>query len=300
LSLILKEVNMNKVAVITDSIAAISPEMAQEYGIGIVPAHVIMDGKDYPDTEIDMGMLYARLEGKENLPTTSGATTGQFLQAYQEISQRAEAILVITLTSAYSTTYGAGVQAREMALEKLLKTIIEVVDCRTVAGAQLLTVLQAARAATQGKSLQEVTKVANDMIPRVNDLSTRDTLFYLDKGGLTFESGSWAKAEVESASTFRTILKVDASSEGITKPVARAKTRTQIMNKMVDIAKERVGDKKLYAAIVHINVANQAEQLRKMLLSQLQCDELYVAEALGATAAKNGRGLIHFGFYSGD
>jgi DegV family protein with EDD domain len=259
-----------------------------------------MDGKDYPDTEIDMGMLYARLEEKENLPTTSGATTGQFLQAYQEMSQRAEAILVITLTSAYSTTYGAAVQAREMAREKLLKTIIEVVDCRTVAGAQLFIVLQAARAATRGKSLQEVTKVANDMIPRVNDLSMRDTLFYLDKGGLTFEAGSWAKAEVESASTFRTILKVDASSEGITKPVARAKTRTQIMNKMVDIAKERAGDKKLYAAIVHTNVPDQAEQLKKMILSQLQCDELYVAEALGATAAKNGRGLIHFGFYSSD
>jgi len=284
----------------TDSIAAIPPEMAQEYGIGIVPAHVIMDGKDYPDTEIDMGMLYARLEEKENLPTTSGATTGQFLQAYQEMSQRAEALLVITLTSAYSATYGAAIQAREMAHEKLPKTTIEVVDCRTVAGAQLLIVLQAARAAAQGKSFQEVTKVANDMIPRVNDLSTRDTLFYLDKGGLTFEAGSWAKAEVESASTFRTILKVDASSEGITKPVARAKTKTQIMNKMVDIAKERVRGKKLYAAIVHTNVPDQAEQLKKMLLSQFQCDELYVAEALGATAAKNGRGLIHFGFYGGD
>lgn len=291
---------MNKVAVITDSVTAIPPEMAQEYGIGLVPAHVIMDGKSYLDTEIDMGMLYDRLEEKENLPTTSGATTGQFLQAYQEMSQRAEAILVITLTSAYSAIYGAALEARELAREKLPKTAIEVLDCRTVAAAQLLIVLQAARAATQGKSLQEVTKVANDMIPRVNDLSTRDTLFYLDKGGLTFEAGSWAKAEVESASTFRTILKVDASSEGITKPVARAKTKTQIMNKMVDIAKERVGDKKLHAAIVHTNVANQAEQLRKMLLSQLQCDELYVAEALGATAAKNGRGLIHFGFYGGD
>jgi DegV family protein with EDD domain len=298
LSLILKEVNMNKVAVITDSIAAISPEMAQEYGIGIVPAHVIMDGKDYPDTEIDMGMLYARLEEKENLPTTSGATTGQFLQAYQEMSQRAEAILVITLTSAYSTTYGAAVQAREMAREKLLNTIIEVVDCRTVAAAQLLIVLQAARAATRGKSLQEVTKLANDMIPRVNDLSMRDTLFYLDKGGLVFEAQSWAEAE--SKSTFRAILRVDASTEGITKPVARAKTKTQIMNKMVDIAKERVRGKKLYAAIVHTNVPDQAEQLKKMILSQFQCDELYVAEALGATAAKNGRGLIHFGFYGGD
>ena len=291
---------MNKVAIMTDSIAAIPPEMAQEYGIGIVPAHVIMDGKDYPDTEIDMGMLYAQLEGKENLPTTSGATIGQFLHAYQEMSQRAEAILVITLTSAYSATYGAAVQAREIVHEKLPNTTIEVIDSRTVAAAQLLIVLQAAKTATQGKSLQEVTKVANDMIPRVNDLSTRDTLFYLDKGGLTFEAGSWAKAEVESASTFRTILKVDASSEGITKPVARAKTRTQIMNKMVDIAKEKVRGKKLHAAIVHTNVPDQAEQLRKMILFQFQCDEFYVTEALGATAAKNGRGLIHFGFYGGD
>jgi len=37
-----------------------------------------------------------------------------------------------------------------------------------------------------------------------------------------------------------------------------------------------------------------------MILSQFQRDEFYVAEALGATAAKNGRGLIHFGFYSSD
>ncbi|MFB0556425.1 MAG: DegV family protein, partial [Dehalococcoidia bacterium] len=150
----------------------------------------------------------------------------------------------------------------------------------------------------QGKSLQEVTKLANDMIPRVNDLSTRDTLFYLDKEGLVFEAQSWAEAE--SKSTFRAILKVDASSEGITKPIARAKAKTQIMNKMVDIAKERVRGKKLHAAIVHTNVPDQAEQLKKMILSQFQCDEFYVAEALGATAAKNGRGLIHFGFYGGD
>ena len=289
---------MNKVAIMTDSIAAIPPEMAQEYGIGIVPAHVIMDGKDYPDTEIDMGMLYAQLEGKENLPTTSGATIGQFLQGYQEMSQRAEAILVITLTSAYSTTYGAAVQAREMAHEKLPNTTIEVIDSRTVAAAQLLIVLQAAKTAAQGKSFQEVTKVANDMILRVNDLSTRDTLFYLDKGGLVYEAGSWAKAELKS--TFRAILKVDVSTQGITKPVARAKTKTQIMNKMVDIAKEKVRGKKLHAAIVHTNVPDQAEQLRKMILSQFQCDEFYVTEALGATAAKNGRGLIHFGFYGGD
>jgi len=54
------------------------------------------------------------------------------------------------------------------------------------------------------------------------------------------------------------------------------------------------------AAIVHTNVPEQAEQLRKIVVSRCQCAELYVAEALGATAAKNGRGLIHLGFYGGD
>lgn len=70
---------MNKVAIITDSVAAVPAEMAQKYGIGIVATHVIMDGKSYPDTEIDMEKLYARLEKKENLPTTSAVTTGQIL-----------------------------------------------------------------------------------------------------------------------------------------------------------------------------------------------------------------------------
>jgi len=60
---------------------------------------------------------------------------------------------------------------------------------------------------------------------------------------------------------------MDASVGRLTKPVARAKTKTQIMEKLVNIAKERVRNKKLHAAIAHTNVPAQAEQLRKMVLS---------------------------------
>ena len=291
---------MNKVAIITDSTSGISPEMAQKHGIGVVATQVIVDGKDYPDTEIDMGKLYARLEGKENLPTTSAVNTGQFLQLYHKLSQHADAILVITLTSAYSATYETAIQASEMAHEKLPKTTIKIIDSRTVAAAQLLIVLQAAKAAAEGKSLGEVMELVNDMILRVNDLSTRDTLFFLDKGGLTYDAHSWAKAETESAGTFRAILKNDASTGGITRPVARAKSRTQIMEKIVDLVREKIGDKKLHAALVHTNVPDQAEQLKKMLLSQFQCEEFYITEATGATAVKNGRGLMQLGFYGTD
>jgi DegV family protein with EDD domain len=244
-----------------------------------------------------MEKLYARLKDKENLPTTSAPSIGEFLQFYQELSQRAEAILHISIRSEFTMGYSTAIQAKEMAREKLPQTTIKVVDSRTSTMGTLLVALEAARAAAQGKSLSEVIKVANDVISWVNLFSMPASLFYFDKGGFLREVQPWVKAA--SVNSFRAILETDASiRETLFKPVARAKTSSQIMEKMVDIAKERAGDKKLHGAILHANAPEQAEQLEGMLLSQLPFDELYICEALAATAIKAGVGLVEFGFYA--
>jgi DegV family protein with EDD domain len=294
-----KEVMMNKVAIMTDSIACIPQKLAEEYGIKVVPFHVIIDGKDYLETEVDMEKLYARLRGKENLPTTSAPSVGEFLQCYQELSQRTEAILHISIRSDFTMAYGASIQAKEMAREKFPKTTIEVIDSRTSTMGTLLVALEAARAARQDNSLDEVIEITSNMIQRVSLLSMPASLFYFDKGGFLREVQPWVKAEP--VNSFKVILETDASiSETLFKPVVRVKTKSQIMKKVVDIAKERARDKKLHCAILHANAPEQAEQLREMMLSQLQCDELYVCEALAATAIKAGVGVVEFGFYSGD
>jgi len=287
---------MRKLAIMTDTATSIPQGMAREYGIEVIPVYVIMDGKSYIETEIDMDELYARLNQRENVPTTSFPSVGEFLQAYQKISQRAGSILYISAGSRFSGLYKAAIGAKELAREKLPQTRIEIVDSQTLCCSELFIVLEAARAARQGKSLDEVIQIVNHMIPRVTELSARDTLFYLDKGGRIFEAKSWAEAE--SKLTFRAILEADASTGGVIKPVARAKTKTEIMQRMVDIAKERTGNKRLHAAIAHANVPDQAEQLRKMVLAQFQCDESYVIQVSPATAIHNGQGLIDFGFYS--
>jgi len=289
---------MNKVAIMTDTIATIAPEMAQEFGIRIVPYHVIMDGKTYSDTRIDMESFYARLRRKENLPTTAPPSTKEILDAYRELSERAKAIIHITMTSTFTAQREAAMQAKEIASAELPGTTIEIIDSQTVGPGQLLITLQAAKAAAQGKNIKDVIKLVNHIIPVVNQLDARDTLFYLDKGGRIFEAKSWAEAE--SLNSFRTITEIDASTGGITKPIARAKTKRQIMEKLVDIARKRVGNGRLHAAIAHINVPDQAEQFKETVLSQFQCDELYVNEASATTAVHNGEGLIEFGFYSSE
>jgi len=289
---------MRKVAVMTDTVASVPLEMQNEYGIGVIPFHVIMDGKDYLETEINTAQLYTRLKQKENLPTTSCPSPEEYLHLYQELSQNAEAILYICLTAAFTGAYNAAIQAKEMAKKKLPETTIEVIDSKSVESSQLLITLAAAKAAAQGKNLDEAIQFANDMIPRVNQLSIRDTLFYFDKGGRICEAKSWAEAEA--ANSFKAILEIDSSTGGITKPVARAKTKAQIMEKMVEITKERVGGKKLHFAIAHVNVPEQAEQLKQKILSRLQCDEFYMAEVSPVAAVQNGEGLIEFGFYCTD
>jgi DegV family protein with EDD domain len=292
---------MNKVAVMTNSLASVPLEMQREYGIGVIPFHFIIDDKDYLDTDVkDMTQFYARLREREILPTTSFPTPEEFLQFYQALSQNAAAILHISLTAVFSGEYEAALKAKEMARGKLPNTTIEVIDSKTVEGSLPLITIEAAKATAQGKDLNEVTQLVNDIIPRVNQLSIRDTLFYLDKGGRIFDAKSWAETEAEVSSSFRGITEVDASTGGRTKPVARAKTKAQIMDKMVDIARERMGDKKLRFVIAHANVPDQAEQLKQKMLSSFRCDEFYVVEISPIVAIHNGEGIIGLGFYSSE
>jgi len=289
---------MKKIAIMTDSVAAIPREIAEEYEITMVPFHTIVEGKDYLDTEIDMKWLYNRLKEKDNLPTTSFPSVGEFFQAYQKSAQSSETILYIFMTSAFTKGYEAAVGAKEMAREKLPKIRIEVIDSYTVEAGELLLVIEAARAAKEGKDLDEIVKLLNELIPKINLFQAPDTLFYRDTGGRIFQAKSWAEAE--SSTNFRAILEVDASTGGITKPIARAKTKKQIIEKMVDIAKGRTGNKNLHAAIVHANVPEQAEELKEMLLSRCHCDELYISQVPPVVAVHNGEGYISFGFYSSD
>jgi DegV family protein with EDD domain len=286
---------MKKVAVMTDRTSSMAQEVAEEFDIKIVPFHIIMDGKDYLDTEVDMEDLYARVAKKENLPTTSFPAPEEFLQVYQELSQNAEAILHISLTPAFSGGYNAALEAKEIAQKELPKTTIEVIDSQISGSGLALIALAAARAAKQGKNIEEAAEQANYIIQRISYFSAPDTLFYLDKGGRICQAKSWAEAQ--QVSSFRALIEI---AEGTIKPAARAKTKTEILEKMVSIAKERVGNKKIHVAMTHNKAPQQAEELRKMLLSQFQCEELYVFEGLASAVVHTGQGLLDFSFYGSD
>ena len=288
---------MRKVAIVADSPATLTAEFIAENKIAIVPFHVITEDRDYLDTEVDMDWLYGRLQDKGNLPTTSCPSPGQFLQAFRECAQKEQDIICITMTAAFSDGYEAAVDAMKLARKEFLETKIEVIDSRTAEAGEMILVIGLADAVKEGKSFEDIVELANELKLKMNTLQTFDTLFYREKGGRILNAKSWAKAEA--ATSFKAIIEVDASAGKLTKPIARAKTKNEILAKMVDIATERIGDKKLHAAIVHGDVSEQAIKLKEMLLTKFNCEEIFINQALAVTAVHAGKGFISFGFYGG-
>ena len=287
---------MNKVAIMTDTISGIPPEMAEELGIKVIPLHIIMDGISYVETEVNKEQLYTRLAQKENLPTTSSPTAAQYLEAYRELSQKAETILHIHYTSWIGMGYKEAVRAKNMAKEELPQTTIEVIDSRAECGAQLLCVLEAARAAREGRTLPEIVAVVNDLIPKLNLFYILDTLYYLRRGGRVGKADAW----LNSALAVKSILELDATTKGVATPVTRTRTKTEAIRKVVEMVKERSENRMVHAVVSHGNVPEQAEKLKRQLLSQVAIKEIHITGVSLIHTVHWTPGALRLGWYSED
>ena len=77
---------MNSFAVVTDSAADIPLDLAERFGIHVVPLHVVFDGIDYSDgVDLDTAQLLDLMKGSDTLPVTSQPTPADFLAVYKEV-----------------------------------------------------------------------------------------------------------------------------------------------------------------------------------------------------------------------
>jgi len=290
---------MKKVAVMTDSVSLLTPEIAEIHGIKVLPVHIMMDGKGYLETDINLSEFYvqlAQLRESENLPTTSSPSVSDYLEAYRELAKKAKSILCVTYSPRLGMAYSTAVQAKEMLKGELDEVSVEIIDSGTGCGAQMLIALEAAKSATKGKNLAEITKMANNMVTQVSQVFIVEDLYYLAKGGRIGKARHWASPTIPTKS----LLGLDASTGGVIAPLTRAKTKTKLMEKMMEIVKEKKGSKKLHAVINHANVPHEAEELKRRILSHFDCAELYVTPVLPLIAIHNGLGCIWLAWYGED
>jgi DegV family protein with EDD domain len=152
-------------------------------------------------------------------------------------------------------------------------------------------VIEAARAALAGESLDDIVRLVGEMIPKTRMIQTADTLRYLYMGGRI------GKAQHLVGSLLR-IKPLIGMEDGVIVPLGTARSRRKAYARMAEMMEEAVGYMgRVKVAFVHAAALEEIEKLKAEVEQRLTCVETLVAElspVLGVHTGPGTAGVCYF------
>ncbi len=285
---------MPKVAIVTDSVVSIPETIMSALEIYWVPYYIHRGQEVLRDlVTIQRDAFYQWLPTAKVLPTTASPGPGDYLDLYERLvtEQQVEAIVSIHITSKGSGAYQAARAAQSMIKETLPDQAIEVIDTLNVSMCHGWIVIEAARAALDGKSLTEVVDLVKSLIPKARMIQTADTLKYLYMGGRIGK----AKHLVGSLLNIKPLIGME---DGVIVPLGTARSRHKAYEMMVDKVESAVGFMgRIKVAYVHAAAQEEAEKIRTLFERRLTCVETITAELSPALGVHTGPGTAGVCYY---
>ena len=247
-----------KLAIVTDSVSDISPKIAKELKITVVPLTVIFGTDQFLDgVELSNSEFFQKLETDPNHPSTSQPSPEAFVKTYEKLLKEGFEILSVHVSAKLSGT----INSAEQAIKSLDTNKIKIVDTGTASMAQGLVAMSAARAAKNAKSLDELADMAESTAKNTNVYVAMDTMEFLKRGGRIGK----ARAMLGSILNIKPIITTD---NGEIVPHSRARTIKKAISSMIN----DMGDKNqiVEVAVLH----STTPDLAKDVLTQIDAQNL--------------------------
>ena len=169
---------MNSVRIVADSGCDLSPALAEEYKITIIPVFVRFGEEMIPSDHLTNDEFWQRAERSGEPPGTSSPAPGTFLHAFQKLVDAGHDVVCLTLPGKHSGTFNAAWLAAEEFGDR-----VRVVDTGSFSLGMGLQVLEAARQALAGRSADFVQRTAESLRSRTSIIFVLDTLEWVRRGG---------------------------------------------------------------------------------------------------------------------
>ena len=267
---------MAGVRIVTDSACDLPEDLVVAHRITIVPLSIRFGEEEFVDRfELSASQFYEKLATSDELPETAAPAPGAFEQAFAALADEgAESIVCINLSSDLSATM-ASAQNAASALDG--KVDVRVVDSRSITTGLGSQVVEAARAAEDGRSTDEVVARVEDLARRTQVFGALDTLDNLKKGGRI----GGAQAMLGTILSIKPIIDI---SNGVVEEAAKQRTRKKAMLWLRD---------KLFASPTVENLcfahgdAPDAEEFLALILERYDLDQI-MQSSIGATIGTHG------------
>lgn len=265
----------------------------EQYEIEIIPINFYFGGKVYRDwVDITPSEAYKLFLQDPDSFNTSSASPEDCLQAFRKASQRASDVLCITLSTKLSTLYNAAREAQDLAKTELPQTTIEVLDSKQATPSEGMVVLAAARAASEGKDLAEVIKVAEEIKEKVNAIIFLETIRHVYRSGRIPKMAS----QLGSVLNIKPILTVHETVHF----AGMAGSRKNGIERMLQMMRNKVGSKPVHVAVTHAYALEEALKLKDRLAAEFNCVEVWLSEFSPVMGYACGTGTVGIAFYVED
>lgn len=280
------------IRIFSDSTCDLSDELIKEFGITIIPLHIVLGDKEYKDRiEITPEEIFRWSDENKTTPKTSAVGVDDAIDAMKPAIDAGDEIIVFCISESMSTT---GNVLRMAAEEMNAEDRISVIDSANLSTGIGLLVLEAATMAANGMDRGSIVAKIEELKPMVRASFVVDTLTYLHRGGRC----SSVAAIAGSALKLHPKIEVKDGAMGAEKKY-RGKYDAIILNYVKDMDDMIKNAKKERVFITHSGCdAAIVEKVREHLASMDVFDNIYETRAGGVISSHCGPGTLGVLFIS--
>jgi DegV family protein with EDD domain len=275
---------------ITDSTCDIPANLVEKYKVAVIPQIILWERETFRDrVDLQPEAFYRRLAAGRSLPTTAPATYQDFVNVYRAAADHgAREIVMVTVSSAMSGTYGAARKAAEG-----VGVPVQVIDSKGLSMSLGWQVLAAARLRAAGGRAAEMIETMDQVRRRLVMIASLDTLEYLRRGG-RIGNASWLAGRLLN---IKPLIRINPET-GMVESAGRVRTRQRALEVMFEQFLEGVNPAKpLRIAVLHGNALDEARAMVEIIQHELCPVELLMnttGPALGIHAGPRALALCGY------
>ena len=279
------------VKIITDTTACLAPEIAEKYGIPVIPQVIHFGEESYLEgTQLDIETFMSRLKMARELPKTAAPPIELFIEEFKRLVPYGEPILCIHPSTEVSGT----VRSATLAAQEFPDADIRIIDTRLISSPLATLVELAAKWSAEGLEADMIVSRLMDYSKRCKIYFLVDTLEYLQRGG---RIGS-AAALLGGVLQIKPILRVH---EGKVDQYERERTHKRAIARLKEITLEQIPrDGTGYLSIMHAGVYSQGKALADELGKMVGQSYVPIVNLPPAIVTHGGPGILGVGFFVKD
>jgi DegV family protein with EDD domain len=269
--------------IVTDSTCNLPDEIIQRYQIRVAPIAIQFGEETYEEgLNIDRETFYRKIEEMGIIPTSSQPSPAWFSKYYSELAKEGHSILVITVTRQHSGTYDSAETAKLMAPE----ADVEIFDSKSISLGTGWMVLEAARAAEEGKDRPSVLARLTEIRERCHLYISPATLKYLQMSGRVGRLQGALGSLLSLKPIIRTV-------DGRLDAFEKIRTRGKALARILELMEQDLGrTDPVNMAVIHAHTPEEGQWLLERVKSIFNINEMLTGDLVASLAVHGGPGIL--------